>query len=56
MRSLIIYRQYVYIYTNYYENGGGGGNRTRVRQSFSLTSTCIAHSIIFNFYHPKSRA
>jgi len=26
MRSLIIYRQYVYIYTNYYENGGGGGN------------------------------
>jgi len=26
MRSLIIYRQYVYIYKNYYENGGGGGN------------------------------
>ncbi len=29
--------------------GGGGGNRTRVRKSSALGSTCVAISFEFNF-------
>ena len=28
--------------------GGGGGNRTRVRKSSAVSSTCVAWSIEFN--------
>ncbi len=30
------------------ENGGGGGNRTRVRKSSALGSTCVALSLDFS--------
>jgi len=29
-------------------SGGGGGNRTRVRKSSAVSSTCVAWSIVFN--------
>jgi hypothetical protein len=35
--------------------GGGGGNRTRVRKSSALGSTCLAHSIVFNFLTPEGQ-
>ena len=28
--------------------GGGGGNRTRVRKSSAISSTCIAWSFVFS--------
>jgi len=37
------------------EFGGGGGNRTRVRKSSALGSTCVAGSFGFNLESPIGR-
>jgi len=36
-------------------NGGGGGNRTRVRKSSAFGSTCLAWSLCLTTYAPTSR-
>lgn len=35
--------------------GGGGGNRTRVRKSSAISSTCLAWSIILTVDPPTGR-
>ena len=37
------------------KTGGGGGNRTRVRESSALGSTCLARSIVFNLPMPDGQ-
>ena len=39
----------------HYFNGGGGGNRTRVRKSSTVGSTCLADSIYLTFSYPNGR-
>ena len=41
-------KQIVKCYLKSIGYGGGGGNRTRVRKSSAVSSTCIAWSIEFN--------
>jgi len=36
-------------------NGGGGGNRTRVRKPSTVGSTCLADSISLTFCYPNGR-
>ena len=36
-------------------NGGGGGNRTRVRKSSAIGSTCLSTPIIFNRLLPDGQ-
>jgi len=36
-------------------NGGGGGNRTRVRKFSTVGSTCLAYSINLTFCYPNGR-
>ena len=35
--------------------GGGGGNRTRVRKSSAVGSTCLADSIVLTACYPNGR-
>ncbi len=36
-------------------NGGGGGNRTRVREPSAVGPTCLARSIVFNLPTPEGQ-